>query len=193
MENELKNNNKSRIIYIVFYILTIILITIMYINLVYKLKPTKYTCKIVNNEYYGSKGTKVDKETYESECIKELEIEFDNAEIDTNIKDAKEPIIEKAKINYQIKLKPNEYYKLDIDIVNKSEVDALIKEIIKSKVNESIEYNVTYKDGSEIKENDELLASETKRITLLIKYKDVEVENIDSNLNLSYEIKYVER
>ena len=41
MENELKNNNKSRIIYIVFYILTLIFITIMYINLVYKLKPTK--------------------------------------------------------------------------------------------------------------------------------------------------------
>ena len=193
MENELKNNNSSRIIFIVFYVITLILLTITYINLVYKLKPTKYTCKMVNNEYYGENGSIVDKETFENECIKELNIEFENVKVDTNIKNVEEPIIEKTKINYQITIKENEYYTLDVDVVNKSEVDAKIKEIIKSKVSEGIEYNVTYKDGSEIKEKDELLKGESKTITISIKYNQVESEDIDNNLNLSYELKYVER
>ena len=109
MENELKNNNSSRIIFIVFYVITLILLTITYINLVYKLKPTKYTCKMVNNEYYGENGNIVDKETFENECIKELNIEFENVKVDTNIKNVEEPIIEKTKINYQITIKENEY------------------------------------------------------------------------------------
>ncbi len=79
---EKKENNKSRFKYILEVIFTIFVLTIMYIYLAVSVEkkkqevspgtivvpPEVYTCKIVDGEYWGSEGTKVDEETYKKEC-----------------------------------------------------------------------------------------------------------------------------
>lgn len=80
-ETEKKENKNTKPIYMLCFALTMILLTIIYTYLAIALdkkvngpkevKPgheEKYSCEIVDGEYWGKEYEKVDKETYEKEC-----------------------------------------------------------------------------------------------------------------------------
>ena len=191
---------ENRIIYIIFYTITILILTLVYINVINKPIIKKHICKIINETNYGKNGEEINKEIYENTCIKQdINVVFENIVIDPKSVKAEEPIINKTSINYKVILKKQkEFYKFDVDLINKSNVDAKINKIINNELSEELkeylDYKITYKDGSEIKEEDILKANETKTITFLIKYKNVKVKGIINNsLDLTYELKFIEK
>ena len=191
---------ENRIIYVIFYTITILILTLVYISVINKPIIKKHICKIINETYYGKNGEVINKEIYENTCIKQdINVVFENIVIDPKSVKAEEPIINKTSINYKVILKKQkEFYKFDVDLINKSNVDAKINKIINNELSEELkeylDYKITYKDGSEIKEEDILKANETKTITFLIKYKNVKVKGIINNsLDLTYELKFIEK
>ena len=63
---------------------------------------------------------------------------------------------------------------------------------------EFLDYEITYADGTEISRNDELLAKQSKKVKVLIAFKDEDLvasslPETEQLLDLSFRIVYVEK
>ncbi len=212
---ELKDT-KVKPMYFLAFIIMLILISIAYASLAFNLG-----LKITNNETPApapEKPTKPEKpsrvlpavytpvETGVTE-IKDLNwhIEFANVqEKEGSVKPIKKAKIadNKTDINYEVKLDvPGDYYEFTADIVNSGSHDAKIYEIINNGLTTAqkkyLNYQVTYKDGTEIKINDTLNAGSKKTVRFRIKFRqDLEASDLPDEaqvLSLSYKIVYVEK
>ena len=93
-------------------------------------------------------------------------------------------------VSYHIRLKePGEYYEFTVDVVNAGTIDAMI-ESINSKMNNNplvelpayLNYNITYADGAELLEFQELNAGVTESIKVRIEYNnDLAPEDLPSS------------
>ncbi|MBR4694333.1 MAG: hypothetical protein IKQ06_00735 [Bacilli bacterium] len=108
-------------------------------------------------------------------------------------------------VSYHIRLKePGEYYEFTVDVVNAGTIDAMI-ESINSKMNNNplvelpayLNYNITYADGAELLEFQELNAGVTESIKVRIEYNnDLAPEDLPSSaqsLSFSFSIGYVQK
>ena len=221
MNNE---SNKGRFYPIVF-ILLIIIVTFMYASLAsnfgIKINNDKYleptdnpdtsekTDDIIDN---SSRSDDSPSKTSRNDSIPVIEpdninwrIEFENIKVDNDsivaVSDAH--ILEtKTEVNYRVVLnEPGQKYSFDVDVANRGNIDAKIYGTsltgLNSEQEKYIKYNVTYKGGASIKEDDLLLANNIKTIHLEVEFKDdIEASDLpkeDQELNLTYKITYVEK
>lgn len=108
----------------------------------------------------------------------------------------------KTEIGYEIVLKePGEYYSFSVDIRNEGNIDAKIYESIKSGINDVqskyLIYEVTYDDGTPVKIDDVLEKESSRKINVLVKFKD-EVNQNDlpkqnQYLDLIYKVTFIEK
>ena len=108
----------------------------------------------------------------------------------------------KTEIGYEIVLKePGEYYNFSVDIRNEGNIDAKVYESIKSGINEVqskyLIYEVTYDDGTPVKVDDVLKKESSRKINVLVKFKD-EVNQNDlpkqnQYLDLIYKVTFIEK
>ena len=181
---ERKENNITRPIYFITFIVMIILLSIAYaslaVNLGVKINGTK---KVEDLNW---------------------DIRFHNLKVldgsVTPISPAKIDETE-TKVTYEISLKdPGDYYIFNVDIVNRGTIDAKIHEIIDQGISERqkkyLEYSVLYEDGTPIKIDDTLLKGETKTVTVVVRFlEDLNAEDLPKSaekLDLLYQIIYVE-
>ena len=184
-EIERKENNITRPIYFITFIVMIVLLSIAYaslaVNLGVKINGTK---KVEDLNW---------------------DIRFHNLRVldgsVTPISPAKIDETE-TKVTYEVSLKgPGDYYIFNVDIVNRGTIDAKIHEIIDQGINDRqkryLEYSVTYEDGTPIKIDDTLLKGETKTVTVLLRFlEDLNAEDLPAypeKLDLLYQIIYVEK
>ena len=93
-----------------------------------------------------------------------------------------------------------DYYEFTVDVVNDGTIDAVLNSIvmteIKEKLKDSIDFKITYQDGSEISQNDELASGDTVTYKILVKYANyVDITNLDSSdfyLDLSFTADYIQ-
>ena len=96
---------------------------------------------------------------------------------------------------------PGDYFEFTVDIVNDGLVDAQIDEIVKTGITDNnrkyLDYNVTYLDGTNIKEKDIIKANDRITIKLNVTYKtDLNAEDLpaeDENAELSFDMTMIER
>ena len=184
-EIERKENNITRPIYFITFIVMIVLLSIAYaslaVNLGVKINGTK---KVEDLNW---------------------DIRFHNLRVldgsVTPISPAKIDETE-TKVTYEVSLKgPGDYYIFNVDIVNRGTIDAKIHEIIDQGINDRqkryLEYSVTYEDGTPIKIDDTLLKGETKTVTVILRFlEDLNAEDLPSypeKLDLLYQIIYIEK
>ena len=133
-------------------------------------------------------------------------IEFDNVkELNGSVRAVSPATIDSSKLNidFSIVLKePGEYYAFTADVVNRGTVDAEIYNAIYSGLSAQqrrfLSFTVKYNDGTEIHAGDTLLQGESKKIKVIVKFKDDDIVAADlpktqQTLNLSYKITYVEK
>ena len=133
-------------------------------------------------------------------------IEFDNVKtVNGSITPVTPATIDSSKlnINFAIVLKtPGEYYSFTADIVNRGNTDAKIYQIVESgltaKQRKFLKFEVKYADGTPISVGDTLLQNQTKKIKVMVKFKDdditaADLPNTSQVLNLSYHITYIEK
>ena len=184
-ETERKENNATRPIYFVVFIVMIILLSIAYaslaVNLGVKINGTK---KVEDLNW---------------------DIRFSNLRImDGSVTpiDAAKIDDTETKITYEVRLNnPGDYYSFKADIVNRGSIDAKISEIIDQGITDRqkryLEYSVLYEDGKSINKDDTLLSGETKTVTVLVRFlEDLNADDLPytaEELDLSYQIIYVEK
>jgi len=133
-------------------------------------------------------------------------IEFENIEVkDGSVAPIVDATIDDTKtgIYYEVLLNgPGEYYSFTADIVNSGTMNAKIYDIIDNGITdrqrEFLDYEITYADGTEISRNDELLAKQSKKVNVLIAFKDEDLvasslPETEQLLDLSFRIVYVEK
>ena len=135
-------------------------------------------------------------------------IEFENIkEISGSVTPIRKATIDSSKINidFEILLKqPGEYYAFTADISNKGNTDAKISQIVESGLTAQqrkfLKFTVKYNDGTTISPEDTLLKGETKKIKVVVKFKDdddgIVAEDLPRTrqvLSLSYHITYIEK
>lgn len=101
---------------------------------------------------------------------------------------------------------PGDFYEFTIEAINEGSLDAMI-ETISSKMNGEelnsenlpayLEYSITYDNGSEIKNNDELNSGDIQVYRVKLKYRqDVDpsvLEELDHTFNFEFSLKYVQK
>lgn len=133
-------------------------------------------------------------------------IEFENIkELNGSVRAVSPATIDSTKMNidFSIVLKePGQYYAFTADVVNKGTTDAEIYNAIYSGLTAQqrrfLSFTVKYNDGTNINVGDTLLQGETKKIKVIVKFKDDDIVAADlpktqQTLNLSYKITYVEK
>ena len=225
----MNNDNKKGHLYPIFFILLLVVITIMYASLASNfgikmnndkyLEPTdnpttddnKKDDKSGTNDNTNRRGSNPDTPSKRDNVPVidptniNWQIEFENIVVDsssvTAINDA-HILDNKTEINYTVVLsEPGDKYSFDVDITNKGNIDAKIYSTELTGLNSSqlkyIDYKVTYKDGTSIKEGDTLLVGEKKKIHLDIEYitdlNKEDLPNTDQELNLTYKVIYIEK
>lgn len=106
---------------------------------------------------------------------------------------------DKKSINFNVNLETiDDFYQIDVDIVNKGDIDAMLNEINFSELTDSqkeyLEFYATYNNGNTININDGLKAGEFDVITVTLKYKDgidlaaisEETDYLDLTLTMNY-------
>lgn len=106
---------------------------------------------------------------------------------------------DKKSINFNVNLETiDDFYQIDVDIVNKGDIDAMLNEINFSELTDSqkeyLEFYATYNNGNTININDSLKAGEFDVITVTLKYKDgidlgtisEETDYLDLTLTMNY-------
>lgn len=116
--------------------------------------------------------------------------------------DAKIVDFKKTRIEFTADLKnPGDFYEFTVYTVNDGTIDAMVKSIEKSVLTEEqqryLEFDVTYDNGTPIRECDELNAGTRRRIKAIVKFKDgIDISNYpkeDTVLNLFFNINYVQK
>lgn len=126
---------------------------------------------------------------------------------DNNVVATSEPTINpdtKTEVTCALTLSlPGDQYGFYVDVVNAGTIDAMIENIDKKLNNEVLsqlpsylEYVITYANNSEIKEKEQLVAGQKKRIKVNVAYKkDINASDLpkqDAPLKLSFAIEYVQ-
>ena len=105
-------------------------------------------------------------------------------------------------VNYSVTLNnPGDYYEFTVDAVNAGTIDAMI-DTMNSKLNgvtittlpDYLNYTITYSDGEELQQNQELLANTIETYKVRLEYStDIELEQIpttNQTLNLQFTVTY---
>ena len=108
----------------------------------------------------------------------------------------------KTTVNYNIVLdKPGDFYEFTVDAVNEGTIDGMI-DTISSKLNNVeiitlpayLNYSITYSDGVQLQENQELKANSSETYKVRIEYKrDIQANQLPETtqtLNLSFSVTY---
>jgi len=102
-------------------------------------------------------------------------------------------------ISFTVNLpKPGDYYEFYVDIVNDSDIDAMVSLVTKNNLTSSqqqyAEFLITYFDDAEIQENNLLEKGITDKLKVLVRYKtDITKEILESEkepINISLELEY---
>ena len=96
--------------------------------------------------------------------------------------------------------KPGDTFEFTVDMVNKSNMDAKVDQVVMTELTEQqqryLSYNVTYVDGNTITTNDVIKSGETKTLKITLDYKyDITADDLpteDENIDLSFNIVMVE-
>lgn len=218
VNEQLKDNNRFRPLYIVGFILIITFLTVAYASL-----AINYGIKIHDPRPIVEPDIKGDDVIPEPEPTPpptptpkpyipptpprklDWRIQFENLSVFAG---SKEPIkaaeidSTKTTVNFEVKLElPGDYYKFQVDMVNDGNYNAKIYEIIRDQLTPDqakyLDLNITYDDGTEIKVDDELPNKTRKTMIVEIKFKeDVTAEDLpqtDTDVNISYQVVYVEK
>ena len=113
------------------------------------------------------------------------------------------PIIGNDKISVTASVtlsKPLDFYEYSVDVVNEGTLDAKLDTLIKTTLTEEqkkyLNYTITYKDHTEIKQNDLLAPGERETIRIVIEIKDVVDASVlpsgEVTVNLSGQLNYVQ-
>ena len=109
---------------------------------------------------------------------------------------------DKQEVDFNITLnEPGDYYEFDVDTVNDGTIDAMIDSVEFGELDDSVKdlvtFDVTYKDGTEIKKCDTLPKESRKTINVKVNYKDDltqdDLLDEDKSLNLTFTINYVQK
>ena len=104
----------------------------------------------------------------------------------------------KDRIDFGISLtEPGEQYIFETDIVNDGTIDAMIDSVtlsgIPSTLDNVIQWEVKYLDGSDLQKCDELLSSSKRRIRVTVEYnKDIDKLPAAQDLTLSLVVNYIQ-
>ena len=133
------------------------------------------------------------------------DVHFENLVLGSdNVPATKDAVIDendKTTVAYTIKLnKPGDKYEFTVDVVNSGNIDAVVSAVNKTGLTEEqakyVEYTASYRDGTDVAEEDELKVGDTKNIIVSVKYKtDLNPEDLpneDKVLSLKLEITYVQ-
>ena len=117
-------------------------------------------------------------------------------------KEAKIVDYAKTRIEFTANLKnPGDFYEFTVYTVNDGTIDAMVKSIERSVLTEEqqkyLDFDVTYDNGTPIRECDELNAGKRRRIKGIVKFKDgIDVSlypKDDITLDLFFNINYVQK
>ena len=129
---------------------------------------------------------------------------FENIMIkDGSVEAVKAPVIENnINVDFEVNLNlPGEFFEFTVDIVNSGTIDAMIDSIIKepeltAEQEKYLNYTINYDNGEEIKKNDLLYKNTSKRLKVLIEYKnEINVSDLPINaeiLNLGFTLNYIQ-
>lgn len=222
LEKVLKENNKYRPIYTFSFIVVLILLSIAYaslaINIGVKMNPaevkgveeppvtpTPDNPTPVTPDPVTPKPVIPAPPPYIPPRDLRWSIEFQNVqELPGSVTPKKYPSISsrRTEVDFGVELAiPGDYYRFNVDIVNKGEMDAKIYSIVKTQLTPAqskyLKYIVTYADGTEIKVNDVLNVNDRRTVSVLVEFdEDVVKEDLPSDavsVSLEYKIQYVEK
>lgn len=109
---------------------------------------------------------------------------------------------DKTEIDFTIELKkPGDLYEFNVDTVNDGTIDAMIESIemddIPEKYEDVITFKVTYNDGTELKECDELNAESRRNLRVYVLYReDIETSDLpeeEESISLKFKINYTQK
>lgn len=94
-------------------------------------------------------------------------------------------------IDYEAMLnKPGDFYELNFDVVNSTKYDIEIADYIYNESDEYITYELSYADGTKIKNGDIIKAGENKKLKYKVSYVNPIVEKnytFDTSFSIQYE------
>ena len=109
---------------------------------------------------------------------------------------------DKTEVDFTIELKePGDLYEFNVDTVNDGTIDAMIESIemddIPEKYKDIVTFKVTYSDGTELKECDELNAESRRNLRVYVLYRDDinsnDLPEEDENISLKFKINYTQK
>ena len=99
--------------------------------------------------------------------------------------------VDGTNINFSGKLEiPGDFYELSFDVINSTNTDVEIEDFFYHKSDEFISYQLTYKDGTKIKNGDILKAGQTRGVYYKVAYNNPITESdytFDASFNINYE------
>ena len=136
------------------------------------------------------------------------DVHFENVQVaDGSVTGAQviqEPTIDdnETSVSFHVNLKlPGEFYEFTIDAVNAGTIDAMIDTYTDLELTEDqqkyLETSITYEDGEEVLEHQQLLAGDTAVYKVRVAYKlDLEAEDLPDNpeqLDLNFSVDFIQR
>ena len=219
VDEQLKENNRFRPLYIAGFVLIILFLTVAYASLAINFGVKVHEPRqVIPPETKGDdvipeptpKPTPTPTPTpkpYNPPTPKKLDwrIQFENLSVEAGSKAAiKEATIDSTKtgVNFEVKLDlPGDYYKFQVDMVNDGNYNAKIYDIVRDSLTldqaKYLDLKITYLDGSEIKVDDELPEKSKKTMVVEMIFKeDITADDLpqsDTTVNINYQVVYVEK
>ena len=126
----------------------------------------------------------------------------DGSVIGDQVTQAPEIDTDRTTVSFHVNLKkPGDYYEFTVDAVNAGTIDAMINSYTEFDLTEDqlkyLETSVTYEDGEEIQEKQQLLAGDFAVYKIVVSFKkDLEADDLPSapeQLDLTYTVEYVQK
>lgn len=99
--------------------------------------------------------------------------------------------VDGLKIDYSAELhNPGDYYELNFDVVNSTKYDVEIADYMFNESDNYITYELSYADGSKIKQGDIIKAGESKGLKYKVSYVNPIIEDnytFDTSFSIQYE------
>lgn len=135
----------------------------------------------------------------------DLGVYFDNVKLlSTNVKSNNTIPLKiddgKCKFTYDVNLDvPGDYYQFSIDVVNTSNEDVKIDNIVMTELSDSVKkflkYEVVYSNKEKLKRGDVIAAGGVKTLIVEVKYRDdlnpIDLPQNDVFVNLDFQVNYV--
>ena len=106
----------------------------------------------------------------------------------------------KCKFTYDVNLDvPGDYYQFSIDVVNTSNEDVKVDNIVMNELSDSVKkflkYEVVYSNNKKLKRGDVIAAGGVKTLIVEVKYRDdlnpIDLPQNDVFVNLDFQVNYV--